>query len=635
MAESKGTDSLDDWLLVEAECEDTDGLNDLEHLFECSTDGSDVSNLIDDHDEVDQGNSLALFNEQLLHATKQEVAELKRKYVSPSPKQGLIDLSPQLQSVSISPQRSSKRRLFQDSGIGHEVEDTPGPSQVDREDCVHAGKGTVTDTGTESGTENETNRVDGDGEEETDVLYGPRTNENRDVLDLLRSSNLKATQMAKIKDLFGVSYTELTRNFKSDKSCCNSWVIAVFAVLEGLLEAAKTLLQPHCEYFQLINPLMGPSTSILLLAEFKSSKNRECVLKLLMTMLNVSERQIIADPPKNRSVATALFFYKHSMTNTSYCFGEMPPWIGKQVLLNHQLSTETFELAQMVQWAYDYGYTDESEIAYKYALIGDEDANAAAWLKSNNQAKYVRDCARMVQLYKRQEMREMSMSEWIYKCCARVKDTGDWKVISQFLKYQNVNLLAFLTALRRSFAGIPKKTCIVIVGPPDTGKSYFCYSLVQFLGGKVVSYLNAKSHFWLQPLADCKFGFLDDATDSCWNYMDIYMRSALDGNSVSVDTKHKAPMQLKLPSMFITTNIDVGSEQMYSYLHSRLTCFKFPNKLPLNADGTPLYKFTDETWKSFFIKLEKQLGLCNTEEEGDGNTGRAFRCTAGETSGTV
>lgn len=57
---NKGTAHIsqsDSWFLTEAEC--INSLDTLEELFEGSTDGSDISNLIDDAECV-QGNSLAL-----------------------------------------------------------------------------------------------------------------------------------------------------------------------------------------------------------------------------------------------------------------------------------------------------------------------------------------------------------------------------------------------------------------------------------------------------------------------------------------------------------------------------------------------------------------------------------------------
>ncbi|AHM27268.1 E1 protein [Vulpes vulpes papillomavirus 1] len=620
----KGTDSSSSieegcsgWYLVtEAECKDD--LNDLEALFDGSTDGSDISQLIDDRDEVDQGNSLALFNQQLLEDNEQQLVDLKRKYLTPSPKQtSIVDLSPQLESVSISSSaRNSKRRLFQDSGIGNETEDILSE--------VVQVQNTSSDVSDTEAVQNGTVVV---------------PNGDAFCLDLLRSSNKRACALAKFKKEFGISFTELTRTYKSDKTCCTSWVCVAFLVGEELVAAAKTLLQQHCEYFQIVQPTVAPIVTVLLLLECKSAKSRETLFKLLASMLppppNVSEVQLMADPPKIRSLPTALYFYKNSLSNISFKHGSWPDWLAKQVLVSHQSASETFDFGTMVQWAYDNELFDEPEIAYNYATFAEVDPNAAAWLKSNSQLKFVKDCASMVKLYKRQEMRNMSMPQWIDRCCSKVQEEGDWKSIAKFLKYQGINLLEFLGALRMFFKGIPKKNCLAIHGPPDTGKSYFCYSLISFLEGRVISFMNSRSQFWLQPLMDTKIGFLDDATSACWDYMDVYMRNALDGNKICLDSKHRAPMQIKLPPLLVTTNVDVKGEAMYRYLHSRVTTFKFPNPLPLNDSGEPVYQFTHCTWKSFFTKLRKQLDLECIEEEGDGDSQRTFRCSAGTASDSL
>lgn len=102
-----------DWYLVsQAEC----SIDTIEDLFETSTDSvSCISNLIDD-DEVDQGNSLALFNELLTEDSNRAVADLKRKFRS-SPPEAVESLSPRLEAVHITPEKAFKRRLFHDSGI--------------------------------------------------------------------------------------------------------------------------------------------------------------------------------------------------------------------------------------------------------------------------------------------------------------------------------------------------------------------------------------------------------------------------------------------------------------------------------------------------------------------------------------
>lgn len=114
------------------------------------------------------------------------------------------------------------------------------------------------------------------------------------------------------------------------------------------------------------------------------------------------------------------------------------------------------------------------------------------------------------------------------------------------------------------------------------------------------------------------------------------MRGALDGNYISLDAKHKAPTQTRLPPLMVTSNHDVINDQSLLYLHSRLIPINFPNKMPINDDGTPVYKINDATWKSFFTKLARQLDL-SLDEEGDesGGADQAFRCTAGRAAESI
>lgn len=591
------------WYMVqEAEC--IDSLDTIDELFDGSTDGSDVSNLIDEVDNCNQGNSLALLNQQLTEDDNIAVAALKRKLVS-SPVQSVADLSPRLLAVSISPQKpQSKRRLFGDSGI---VEDE---AENSIEQVV------------------ETEEVGENSERNNNSLEAENS-------QLLNNANSKIILYTKCKEKYGVSFTDLTRPFKSNKTCSEQWVILVHAIRPELLEASKVLLQQHCDF---IETIIYDFTS-LYLVYFKSAKNRETVQKLFFTMLNCGEQQIVCEPPRTRSVPVALFFYQKIYSNVCFKYGEFPDWIKKQTIVSHESATtaDTFELCQMIQWCYDHNYTEESIIAYKYAQEADRDSNAAAFLKSNNQAKYVRDACHMVRHYKRQEMRELSMSEWIWKCADECSETADWRIIPQFLKFQGVNFVSFLTVLRTFFKCIPKRQCVVFYGPPDTGKSYFCNSLCKFLRGKVISFMNRSSHFWLMPLIDAKIGYLDDATYPCWSYLDVNMRNALDGNEVCVDAKHKTPQQLKLPPMLVTTNVDVEKEPSLMYLKSRLQFFCFPNKLPFNADGTLVYEITNATWKCFFSKLFTQIDLSPKEDLQDesGRPDKAFRCTAGQANDSL
>lgn len=596
---NKGTDSFEnfnianDWFVHEADC--VDSLQALDDIFEESTNGSDVSNLIDDEDQVDEGNSLALFNTQVTADSERALLELKRKYIK-TPERTIASLSPRLEAVSISPRRPIKKRLFEDSGVGEdEAESVNEVLQVEENNVVeHAAETAAAD-------------------------------------DVLNCSNKRAMILAKFKDKFGVPYGELTRAYKSDKTCSENWVIIVYNVGDEVLQASKILLQKHCIFIEIfVLDFIG-----LYLLTFKSAKNRLTLIKLLSQMLNCNEWQMICDPPRIRSAPAAFYFYKKIISKTAFVFGPLPDWINRHCIVNHQMANaaENFELCKMIQWALDNDMSDEAEIAFHYALLAEADSNAAAFLSSNQQARYLRDCVHMVKLYKRQQMRQMSMAQWIAKCCEKITEEGNWKIIAAFLRFQSVNIISFLIKLKTFLKCVPKKQCLLIYGPPDTGKSYFCHTLLNFLKGRVISYMNRSSVFWLQPLADCKVGYIDDATYSAWSYIDVNMRGALDGNFISLDSKHKAPTQTRLPPLLVTSNHDVLQDQTLLYLHSRITAINFPNKMPIDDNGNPIYVINDATWKSFFTKLARQLDL-NLEEEGDesGGADQPFRCTAGGTA---
>nr|AYA94154.1 MAG: E1 protein [Human papillomavirus] len=592
---TENTDSLEnlsDWCFItEAEC--VDSVDTLSELFDAETE-SDISNLIDDIEPGSQGNSLALFNEQVTEECNNAISELKRKFIA-SPDQSLEKLSPRLQAVHISPQRVSKRRLFEDSGLGDDETSnavTQNASQVD----ISVPCSLEID---KSVTEN---------------------------LNILRSTNRKATLLCKFKEKYNVSFCELTRVFKSNKTCTPNWVIAVFAVAEEVIEVSKTTLQQYIDYLQVI-----PSDfAAVYLIEFKNTKNRDSVYNLFKNILNIPETHMLCDPPRIRSTAAALFFYRKAVAEIGFKVGDFPHWITSLTTLSHQqAAAETFKLSDMVQWAYDNDFTEESEIAFYYAQYAVENSNAAAFLESNQQVKYVKDCCQMVRLYKRQEKRNMSMGQWITKCCNDYEPGDKWKTIVKFLNFQGVNFLSFLISLKQVLQNIPKKSCMVIYGPPDTGKSHFCFSMIKLLQGKIISFMNKNSHFWLTPLLEGKIGLLDDATYPCWTYLDNYMRNAFDGNQVSVDVKHKTLQQTKLPPMLVTTNVAVPKEPTLMYLKSRLLCIEFAQKMPVNNRGEPLYNITTECWAMFFRKFYRQLEL--TDDDGDcTDPGRSFCCTTRE-----
>ncbi|AXQ03951.1 E1 [Canine papillomavirus 22] len=583
------------WFLVrECDCAEDDTEEDaLEQLFDGDTD-TDVTDLIDDTDCAQNVNHAALLHAQLLEADRQALGDLKRKYSTPSPKSVVDqDLSPQLQAVSLSPRkRHSKRRLFDDSGIASSYE-TP---------AVFAPSGQVPESQNGGSAEG--------------------------VTAAINTSHSESTFMARFKDLFGLPFKELTRPFKSDKTCCSDWVIALFDAKEELVEAAKTLLQSLGDFFIMQSCQGFGLTITMLLICFKCAKSRETLLKQLSQMFALPTSSIKADPPKNRSVPVALYFYKSTMSGSTYQFGDLPDWLAKQLSLSHQTGSENFELSKMVQWAYDNDYKDEASIAFFYAQEADNDANAAAWLKHNGQARFVKDCCQMVRLYKRQEMKQMTLSQWVSHCCNKTPEEGDWRDIAKFLKFQDVNFLHFLGVMRQFLAHTPKKSCLLIYGPPDTGKSTFLHTLVQFLQGAVISFVNCKSHFWLMPLVDAKVGFLDDATHLCFQYMDQHMRCAFDGYPVSVDCKHRVPTQIKMPPMLMTSNLNIYDDPLYFYLQNRITGIPFHRKFPFNEDGSPCFSLTVGSWRSFFKKLHQQLGLEEEDFSQDAEPTHTLRCSA-------
>jgi hypothetical protein len=603
MSDEKGTnydpkEGCSEWFDLEAECSDASLDGDLEKLFEENTD-TDISDLIDNEDTI-QGNSRELLCQQESEESEQQIHWLKRKYIS---SQEVLQLSPRLQSISISPQHKSKRRLFeQDSGLElsfNEAQDfTQQTVEVPATDSVPPEQG-----------------AKGLGI----------------VKDLLKCSNVKAMLLAKFKEAFGVGFMELTRQYRSSKTCCRDWVLTVYAVQDELLESSKQLLIQHCAYIWLhqIPPMC------LYLLCFNVGKSRETVLRLLTNLLQVSEVQIIAEPPKLRSTLSALFWYKGSMNPNVYAHGEYPEWIMTQTMISHHTAEATqFDLSTMVQYAYDNELTDEAEIAYHYAKLADTDANARAFLQHNSQARLVKDCAIMVRHYRRGEMKEMSMSAWIHKKLAVVEGEGHWSDIVKFIRYQEINFIQFLNAFKLFLHNTPKKSCLLFYGPPDTGKSMFTMSLIKLLKGKVLSFANYKSTFWLQPVADTKVALIDDVTYVCWDYIEQYLRNALDGNTVCLDMKHRAPCQIRFPPLMLTSNIDIMKEEKYRYLYSRIQAFAFPHKFPFDSDNKPQFKLTDQSWKSFFERLWRQLDLSDHEDEGDdGYSQRTFQCTTRESNG--
>lgn len=590
------------WVLLEAEEVDKPPNDSVEELFDCSDSESFISDLVDNA-SVHQGNSLALYQEQNIRDTVQEIQKLKRKLVV-TPEE-VASLSPRLGKISISPRRKPskvKKQLFPDDS-GNLQDEIPS---VNEELQVEA--------------------------------TAPKGGE-LSVETLLKCSNRRSILCGKFKDCIGVSISELTRIYRSDKTCSYSWVCGIYCwsnqIDKKVEESAHISLQAHCEFFYV--ETYGPM--ILLLCEFKAAKSRETLLKLLTNLLNVRSEAMVCDPPRSRSMSAALFWYQKVLKKTGYSHGSLPDWIASQCLLDHQRKQEApFDLSEMVQWALDNDYTDEHIIAFEYACLGNELPNAAAFLRSINQPKHVRDCVSMVNHYLKAQNMRMSMSRYIYLRCKDAGDTDDqWRAIVRFLRYEGVEFFNFMSALQSFLKLIPKKQCLVFCGPSNTGKSFFATSLIRFFKGKVISYANSTSQFWISPLHNAKLGLLDDATEQCWNYLDIFLRSGLDGNEVSIDLKHKNLVQMKLPPLLITSNVDVRTIDKYRHLCTRLRFFDFGREFPLDA-GEPLYKIDNIAWASFFRRFWNHLILSDqedSEEENGADSQRSFRVSSRSNSGPL
>lgn len=343
-------------------------------------------------------------------------------------------------------------------------------------------------------------------------------NQENFVRNLLKNQNVKAKVMYKANTALGVGFNELCRVFRSNKTMCQDWVVVTVGVRECISQAAHEQLKGYCS-FVMTRTGWGDNTPVVMqLVRFNNQKNREGIIKLYKTIMTVDPVQILCNPPRLNSAASALFWYKAAASQCTTMHGEMLEWIVHQTEVAHQAAGETpFDLSQMIQWALDNDMEDESQIALGYALLADEEKNALAFLKCNNQARFVKDCCQMVRLYRRGVMRSMDMPQWIAFRNKKIGGelTEGWRKIVKFLRYQGVEMYPFLMTMKYFLKGIPKKNCLVIEGPPDTGKSLFCMSLIKYMGGKVVSFQNHKSHFWLQPLIDAKMGMVDDCTHLC------------------------------------------------------------------------------------------------------------------------
>ncbi|AFA26589.1 E1 [Tursiops truncatus papillomavirus 7] len=640
MDTSPGTDPFEggsnEWVLVEATDVSGGGVDEDEEE-EDDSDDEDMVDFIDDSVHVQSAETQDYYRslqvEQQRIDDERAVQALKRKFWE-SPKSKVdSDLSPRLAAITLQDKQRrgrARRKLYTEGEHGDSLEDRLEESLDTRNkvpteqnlEPVRVGEGATPKT---VGNVRSTQEVEG---AETSEDY------TCSVTQLLRAPKPRTVLLAMFKNAFGCSFTDLTRSFKSDKTTNEDWTCLIVGVPCSLENAITDLLKPSSNFLHVTTTTCKFGLLVLVLAQWKTSKSRETVCNLLAGLLSVEKQQILCEPPKIRHPGAAMFWYKKGLSSACVVTGDMPVWILKQVSIQDQLGEMCqFSLSQMIQWAYDNGHETEETIAYEYAAFAEEDKNAEAFLRSNCQAKFVKDCTNMVRLYRRAEMKKMGMGQWIRHRCDAVEGDGDWRQVMNFLKFQGIEIMSFLIDLRLFLKGVPKKNCIVLYGPPNTGKSMFAMSLISLLGGKVLSYVNSTSHFWLQPLLDAKVALIDDATPGTWDYADMYLRNALDGNPMSLDTKHRAPVQITCPPLLITTNSNIMENDKWKYLHSRVRMYSFLHECPLNSRGEPEFQLNKVNWKGFLTKCWSKLSLDEGIEGQDGSPLQPLKCVARDPNG--
>ncbi|AAL14228.1 putative replication protein E1 [Etapapillomavirus 1] len=491
-------------------------------------------------------------------------------------------------------------------------------------DAVHGPKRTVFPPATDSLSEKDESLSHSEGYSSLPTCSGVETSSqgkerSSELLQrCLTSKNRKLSALAAFKKMYNASYYEVAREYKSDKTQSYEWVLFMLGCSPERVSALNECLKGVTEF--ILYDCNPTDYSALFYLEFYCSKNREGVRRLLKNYNVDTDSILLLNPPNKRSVLAALFYQKLVLAH-----GDFPDWC-RDILSNEQLSGEGFELSQMIQWALDNKHHDEGSIAYHYAIHAEQDNNAKLWLQSNQQAKYVRDAATMVRHFVKGRLHSITMSEHI---AAQIReydvestDEDGWKKILVFLTFQHINFKEFISILCMWLKGRPKKSCITIAGVPDSGKSMFAYSLIKFLNGSVLSFANSKSHFWLQPLTECKAALIDDVTLPCWDYVDTFLRNALDGNAICIDCKHRAPVQTKCPPLLLTSNydprlhgVDSGGGNRYKYLNSRIQFLLFNRVIPLYGTQ-PRFYIEPADWRSFFQKYSEDLQLQITEYDG-------------------
>lgn len=442
----------------------------------------------------------------------------------------------------------------------------------------------------------------------------------QNMVILIRSKDQKMTQLGQFKKASGFSFLQLVRTFHSDKTQYNDWIVISPDCRIDYWNQYVCRSPEVCSY---LYAAAGVHVMYLLFFKGKSRAGvRSFFQKGGMTEI---ERMHFIEPPNTRVMMNAVYWMKSAIHGK----GPMPKWIQNYFDGDDKpKQDDKFDMATMVQWALDHKYFDLNTVVFKYSEEAERnDPNAKAWLSCTSMLRYAHDAAKMARAMKKGREQCMTLHEFLIEKMAEWQSRrGDFHNVLKLLSYQGVNPILFTHALKCLINRIPKRCCLAIVGPPNTGKSMFCLALMKFLEGAVLSYFCHKSHFWLSPLAECKIALLDDCTWPAWDYIDMNLRNALDGTCLTIDQKNRDPRMVECPPLLITSNYDYrtgteyegggGGRTPYAYLLSRITCFSFPRKLT-GKTNKPKIIVLPEDWADFFLRYRECLGLIaeDTSEE--------------------
>lgn len=665
---------MSDFIHTEAEEEG------ITELFDRDTDidtGSENNSFIDTDNIEEEEAQLSFHNASLQTIDNHTLAELdclfgqggqKRRAPDPEtpdkpshPKQNSSygdevskTLSPELGKMQISPAKPStapRRQLFcgasqpDDTAEGNVQQDTERPScsylpvsenyvPTNSEEnslgntCADSGfNDTVQTVITQPASpEAETDRCYEEASQEegppqgVEVLtYHYLNEETRDLLktncEILRQSkDKKVTMLGIFKKYSGFSVMQLLRPFKSDKTQSHDWIVVSpdaridywneFVYRQPEVQTyLYTAVGIHCMYLTFVN-----------------SKNRIGVKNFLQKGGMGPGTVTIIEPPNIRIMMNAVYWMK----SAHHGKGPMPQWVENFFdSAENACQDDKFDMATMVQWALDHKYQDVDSICYQYSLEASKNnANAKAWLGSTSMYKYACDCAKLARSMTKGRVCFMTMHEFIEFRLNGWDTQGNSLNILKLLHMQGIMYVEFIDALKNLINKVPKKCCMAILGPPNTGKSMFCMSLIKFLDGRVLSFFAHRSHFWLAPLAETKIALIEDCTWPCWTYVDTYLRGALDGTSITIDQKNRDPRQIECPPILMTSNCNFMSGEgyggddgkRYPYLESRIKSFCFSKQIS-TKNRNPKIVVNPEDWADFFIKYKEPLGLRYLEED--------------------